>query len=444
VILVYSIETQVVLKNLADRLTERASLIAEALKNQPEVWNDSQQAAIFISEVDEVVEGNFFLLRSDGSLVASYSSNQDEEVPGISNLEGLGTAQAGEQSLVIHYRLLNPSVEVLLPVIDAQQQLIGIVAVSQTLESIFTSLGNLRSLIILIVVLQLAGGIIIAIYLARRLARPISQAAAGVVEIAGGVDIAPVPEEGPREIRQLSAAVNSLNERLRSLEETRRRSLANIVHELGRPLGAIQSAIHILLKGSVEPQIERELLEGVDGEVKRMQPLLDDLALLHGQVTGSLVLNLQPTDMSDWLTTSILPWRASALEKALLWEADIPGNLPRIAIDQERMAQVLGNLLSNAIKYTPDGGAVSVSAGSDSLQFWFQVLDDGPGIDPGEAEYIFEPFYRSQKTRRFPQGLGLGLTIARDIVAAHDGELELSSNSGSGSKFTVKLPRNPI
>lgn len=443
-ILVYSIETQVVLKNLADRLAERASLIAEAIENQPDVWTDSQQAAIFISDVDEIVEGNFFLLRSDGSLVASYSSNQDEEAPGISDLEGLGTAQEGNQSLVIHYRLFNPSVEVLLPVIDARQQLIGIVAVSQTLESIFTSLGNVRSLIILIVALELVGGIIIAIYLARRLARPISRAAAGVVEIAGGMDIAPIPEEGPGEIRQLSAAVNSLNERLRSLEATRRRSLANIVHELGRPLGAIQSAIHILLKGAVEPQIERELLEGVDGEVKRMQPLLDDLALLHGQVTGSLVLNLRSTDMSDWLTTSILPWRASALEKGLLWEADIPGTLPKIVIDQERMAQVLGNLLSNAVKYTPEGGEVSVSAGSDSSQFWFQVLDDGPGIEPGETEYIFEPFYRSQKTRRFPQGLGLGLTIARDIVAAHEGELELSSRPGSGSKFTVKLPHNPI
>jgi signal transduction histidine kinase len=263
-----------------------------------------------------------------------------------------------------------------------------------------------------------------------------------VIDIATGVDIAPVPEEGPREIRQLSAAVNNLSERLRNLEDTRRRSLANIVHELGRPLGAIQSAVHILLTGTVDPQIKRELLEGVDGEVKRMQPLLDDLALLHGQVTGSLTLELKSTAMSGWLTTSILPWRAAALDKSLQWNAEIPDNLPTIKIDQERMAQVLGNLLSNAVKYTPEGGGLEISAGLEKSRLYFRVTDNGPGIDPAETEDIFEPFYRSQSTRRFPQGLGLGLTIARDIVEAHGGKLVLSSQPGIGSQFTVLLPLN--
>ena len=123
--------------------------------------------------------------------------------------------------------MLNPSAEVLLPVIDAQQQLVGIVAVSQTLEHIFTSIGTVRSLVILILAVQLLLGVIIGIYLARRIERPIGRLATGVVDIAGGMDISPIPEEGPREIRQLSAAVNTLSERLKILEVTRRRSLAN-------------------------------------------------------------------------------------------------------------------------------------------------------------------------------------------------------------------------
>ncbi|MGB3701152.1 MAG: HAMP domain-containing sensor histidine kinase, partial [Anaerolineales bacterium] len=357
-------------------------------------------------------------------------------------LEGIDTALRGEQSVIIQYRLFNPSVEVLLPVIDARQQLVGIVAVSQTLESIFSNIGDVRSLILVIILIQLIFGVIIGIYLARKIERPIGTAAAGVIDIAAGVDIGTVPEEGPREIRQLSAAVNTLSERLRTLEETRRRSLANIVHELGRPLGAIQSAVHILLKGTVDTQIERELLEGVDGEVKRMQPLLDDLALLHGQVTGSLTLDLNPVNVGDWLKTSILPWRAAALEKGLHWSAEFPENLPVINIDEGRMAQVLGNLLSNAVKYTPEAGSVMVSAGTEESEVWYRVSDSGSGIDPAEREHIFEPFYRSQKMRRFPQGLGLGLTIARDIVEAHGGKLELTSELGQGSQFTVRLPLN--
>jgi signal transduction histidine kinase len=439
-VLIYSLETQVELSYLSKHLTERANLIIEALEDQPEIWSDDERAAIFISDISEIVQGNFFLLKSDGSLIASYNSELPVGSADAGQFEGLDAALAGEQSVILHYRLLNPSVEVLLPVIDIQQQLVGIVAVTQTLENVFTNIGTVRSLVVLILLLQLGLGVIIGIYLAGRIERPIGRAAAGVIDIAAGVDITPIPEEGPREIRQLSAAVNILYEKLKTLEDTRRRSLANIVHELGRPLGAIQSAVHILLQGTIDPQVEHELLEGIDGEVKRMQPLLDDLALLHGQVTGSLKLNLQSTEMSDWLKTSILPWRAAALEKGLQWTAEIPDNLPAIEIDQERMAQVLGNLLSNAVKYTPEGGRLEISAGTERTTFWFQVSDNGPGIDPSESEFIFEPFYRSQKTKRFPQGLGLGLTIARDIVEAHGGRLDLTSQPDAGSQFTVYLP----
>ncbi|MFL7892255.1 MAG: ATP-binding protein [Anaerolineales bacterium] len=442
-ILIYTLETQVVLAELTDRLTERANLIIQALEDQPEVWKEDDQAAIFISDISELVQGQFLLLKSDGSLIASYSSESPAQTIDASQIEGLDTAMQGEKSVVIHYTLQNPSVEVLLPVVDARQQLVGIVAVSQSLESIYSNIGNVRTSILIILVFQLIIGVIIGIYLAGKIERPIGRAATGVIDIAAGIDIDPVPEAGPREIRQLSAAVNILAERLRILEETRRRSLANIVHELGRPLGAIRSAVHMLITGNVDHQVEHELLEGVNREIKRMQPLLDDLALLHGQVTGSMSLDLRSTDFNDWLTSSILPWRAAALEKGLEWNTDIPVNLPAITIDQQRMAQVLGNLLSNAVKYTPQGGSLLVSAGVEGAEIWFRVSDNGPGIDPQEFELVFEPFFRSQKTSRFPQGLGLGLTIARDIVNAHGGTLELTSALEQGSQFTVRLPIEP-
>ena len=108
--------------------------------------------------------------------------------------------------------------------------------------------------------------------------------------------------------------------------------------------------------------------------------------------------------------------------------------------DPERMAQAIGNLISNAIKYTPEGGLVKVTAGSSKNQAWIAVRDNGPGITAEECERIFEPFYRSRQDRRFPQGLGLGLTIARDLVEAHGGHLELISEPGEGSRFTIYLP----
>jgi signal transduction histidine kinase len=148
--------------------------------------------------------------------------------------------------------------------------------------------------------------------------------------------------------------------------------------------------------------------------------------------------------MSAWLPSLLVPWRAAALDKGLGWQATIPPDLPTLKLDPDRMAQAIGNLLSNAVKYTPADGNVSVTAGWNDEQVWIQVDDTGPGIVLEEQERIFEPFYRGRQARRFPQGLGLGLTIARDVVNAHGGRLDLTSTPGEGSRFTIRLPKTPV
>jgi signal transduction histidine kinase len=147
--------------------------------------------------------------------------------------------------------------------------------------------------------------------------------------------------------------------------------------------------------------------------------------------------------MSDWLPPLLLPWRAAAQEREQEWQAEIPSDLPSLTIDPERMAQAVGNLLSNAIKYTPKEGSIAVTAAVAGSEVLIRVCDSGSGILPAEQAMIFEPFFRSKQERRFPQGLGLGLTIARDLVQAHDGRLEVESRPAGGSCFTIHLPQGP-
>jgi signal transduction histidine kinase len=199
-----------------------------------------------------------------------------------------------------------------------------------------------------------------------------------------------------------------------------------------------------------DPDVRNELLQGIESAVRNMEPLLNDLSQLYGQVEGNIQLSPQPVDLNEWLLPSLLPWRTVARERGLEWQADIVEDLPVVEIDPDRMSQVLGNLLSNAIKYTTEsassteGGVVAITADADQDMVNIAVCDTGPGIDQQEQERIFEPFYRSQAHRRFPQGLGLGLTIARDLVEAHGGTLELVSEPGEGSCFIVHLPRNGL
>ena len=439
-ILVYALESQILLANLSQRLTEGAHLIIETIEDNPEIWRDPEKARLFSMQVNYHVEGQVLLIKPNGELLAGSDFHGDPSQL-VQNLQGLEKAISGEPSAIVSYGWFQQSGEVLIPVFDPELGFIGIVGLTHTLEGAASQFGRLRTLVLMILVIEIVAGVILGLLMALRLERPIKRVTVSVTEIANSERVEPISKEGPLEIQQLSASVNFLAERLRSLEETRRRLLANLIHELGRPLGAILAAIHVLKREPGEdPEIRAELLEGVEKEVQLMQPLLDDLAQLHGQILGTLEINRKPVELSEWLPSILLPWRAAAIEKNLQWEAEIPRDLPTVEIDPDRIAQVVGNLLSNGIKYTSSGGEISVGAGADKDEVWIQVSDSGPGISDDEQELVFEPFYRSGKEHRFPQGLGLGLTIARDLVEAHGGQLILSSEPGEGTRFSIHLP----
>jgi signal transduction histidine kinase len=442
--IIYLIETQVLLDDLSQDLDERATLIAEVVKDQAGIWQDPVLAQELATNASIIIQGQVLFLEPDGDLLAATDPDLAGTVGQRPNLEGLGGALAGDPVVIVQYNLIQTDGQALVPVRDVNNELVGIVGVTESIAGLATDFGRLRTLVLLTLLIEVLLAVFLSLVLARRLARPIIDVTHAVGDIAAGRRTEPIEEQGPLEIRELASSVNILAGRLHELEETRRRLLANLVHEIGRPLGAIRSAIHVLRQGAAEdPVVRDELLAGVEDEVKRMQPLLDDLAQLHGQVLGTRELNLGPLALSDWLPSALLPWRAAALDKGLEWTADIPPDLPTLALDHERMAQVIGNLLSNAIKYTPAGGKVEIFAQADRQECRIIVADDGPGIVPQEQERVFEPFFRSQQERRFPQGLGLGLTIARDIVVAHGGTLEVDSVYEAGSRFIVHLPLAP-
>jgi signal transduction histidine kinase len=167
---------------------------------------------------------------------------------------------------------------------------------------------------------------------------------------------------------------------------------------------------------------------------------LEDLAGLHDQVLGKLELNRAPVQLNEWLVSTLSPWEAAARQKGLIWKLEVSPDLPVVRIDPDRMAQAIGNILSNAIKFTPSGGEVSTSVDFGGGQLSLQVADTGPGIPLDEQEKIFQPFIRGSQGRRIVEGMGLGLSIAREIIVAHGGEIKLESTPGVGSRFILQLP----
>lgn len=444
VALTYLLETQVLLAGLSTELERQAMLIATVASDYPQVWFDQDQAQDFTTRIGDRLTAQVALLDADGMLLASTDPadqsrlGQQLEVPGFREVLLSGAV------IRVDYgqRPGTGTAEVLVPV-TIGRRIVGVIRVTDPLSSVYERFPRTRTFIAWVLASGLVAGVGIGWFFAFGLERPLRRATRAISHMAAGETLAVLPEQGPQEIRSLLHAFNTLTERLQNLEKARQRLLANLVHELGRPLGALLSAIQALSSGADDdPALQRELLEGMKAEMQRMQRLLDDLTHLYDTALGPLQLDRKPIPLYPWLVQVLGPWREAAQNKGLRWRTELSNDLPTLEVAPDRLAQAIGNVVSNAITYTPRDGQVEVTAGTDIDEVWIRVRDSGPGIAPEEQERIFTPFYRGSAGRRFPQGMGLGLSIARDLITAHGGRIELQSAPGQGSTFLISLPRS--
>jgi signal transduction histidine kinase len=189
-----------------------------------------------------------------------------------------------------------------------------------------------------------------------------------------------------------------------------------------------------------DENLRQELLLGMEDEINILRRLLDDLTGLYDQFVGSFIMEFKTVNLQEWLSALLLPQREAAQAKGLIWKSTISDDLPNLTIDPGRLSQALGNLINNALKFTPAGSTVEITTGRENDEIWIAVQDSGPGIPLDDQENLFTPFFRGRFETRFPQGMGLGLSIARDLVMAHQGKLTFESTPGEGSCFTIWLP----
>ena len=355
----------------------------------------------------------------------------------------LARARLGEDVIQIDYsrRIQAEIIDGWVPARGADGNPIGFVRLSHRLATVQEQFLNLRYVVTGVLGGALALGTAVGLLLALNMEQPVRRLTTALRQLVQGQRLEPLSERGPAEISLLVHTFNTLLERLHNLEQTRHLLLANLIHELGRPLGALYSAVQALQRGAdADADLRKELLVGMEEEINRLRHLLDNLAGLHDQVLGTLELERKLIEPAIWLPPVLAPWRQAIQSKGVRWQVTLAPHLPALHADPDRLAQALGNLLSNALKYTPSGGSVSVKLTVEDGALCIAVADSGPGIPIQEQERIFMPFHRGPTTGRQPRGMGLGLNIARELVVAHGGQLDLRSAPGQGSRFTIRLP----
>lgn len=306
-------------------------------------------------------------------------------------------------------------------------------------ENDYRFIKTLNGILLAVGLLSAAFAVVAGTLLARRIARPISKTAYIATQISeGNYGIRFESTPNTRELEEMVTAINHLAQALSEQESLRKRLTSDVAHELRTPLSAVSSHLEAMIEGIWEATPER--LQSCQEEIKRLGSLVADLQRLANIEDGNLKLSKTRVDLHEIAQTAVRNLESEGMKKQI--SLSVSGSPAYADADRERIIQVAMNLLSNALRYTPQNGKIEVETLETEAESILRVKDNGIGIPEQELPYIFERFYRTDKSRnRKTGGTGIGLTIAKSIVESHGGKITVESTVGEGSSFTVLLPR---
>ena len=287
-----------------------------------------------------------------------------------------------------------------------------------------------------------AAAALASLFVSRRFVEPLRYVLAATSRIASGRYGERVPVRDADELGELSQSFNAMARALEEAERRRMEVISDVSHELRTPLSTLRGYVEGLAEGVVEPSQETWTL--LYAEFERLGRLVDDLRRLSRAEAGQLDLSMAPMAPAEAVRLAVGGMLPLFDEKGVELKSAVPGDLPSVLADVDRVVQVLSNLLSNALRHTPDGGRVVVEAEASGDEVTFEVTDTGTGIAPEHLERLFERFYRVEKSRSRGEargGSGVGLAISRALVEAMGGRIWVESPGlGEGATFAFTLP----
>lgn len=300
-------------------------------------------------------------------------------------------------------------------------------------------ISTLNRLFIAVGIFSLIFALMLGFFMARRLSIPITRVINSAEMISKGFFNNRIEEKpNTKEMAQLTEAVNHLAQTLGNQESLRKRLTADVAHELRTPIATLQSHLEAMIDGIWDPDTLR--LKSCHEEIMRIGRLVGDLEKLEKYESEKLVLDKVEFDVSKIISRILQNFESQFINKNI--KIKFIEHEAYLYADQDKVSQVIVNLLSNALKYTQTGGTVEVIVKSKKDNMEIIVKDNGHGISAEDLPYVFERFYRVDKSRnRLTGGVGIGLTIVKAIVEAHMGEISVQSEPNVGTQFIVALPK---
>jgi two-component system, OmpR family, sensor histidine kinase BaeS len=423
---------QLMLQDFADYLDGQAedkvyAMLAgfEGLYERDSGWNQDNQGQLALWSLTLGFEVR--ILDKDGRIVASASDAVRQASPALKRrLSALfPPIQAQDRGAFTPYPLF----------LEGRQ--IGTLelrALKEAKESLFVGRADRFLLLSILIVGGLA--ILLSILFSSRLTRPIKELAHAASAISRGDLRRRVGVSRGDEVGELGRTFNRMADGLERQETLRRKLIADVAHELRTPLGVMRGEIEGMMDGLI-PNDEKRL-ESLYEETGRLKGLVEGIEELNQAEAGALALRIQPVPLKPFLDGIVNRFRLTYEEKGIILRLQCEDGA-ELQADPERLSQIIVNLLSNAQRATERGGTVMVSATGDDKSRSIIVEDNGKGIGDEDLPFIFERFYKGRGG-----GLGIGLTIVKELVEAHGGRIEVRSTPGEGSSFILFFPSDGL
>lgn len=291
------------------------------------------------------------------------------------------------------------------------------------------------------VVVSALAALTLSWYLSRRVHRSatsLSQAASAVAD--GHYDIRVPPPLLGKEFDAVAAAFNKMAQRLGAVDEARRQMLADLAHEIRTPVAVLEAYMEAVEDGV--QQLDQQTVATLRDQTRRLTRFSIDVNALSVAESRTTSIDARLVSPNDLVNTTVAAFVPRYQSKGVVLQAHAEDALPDVWADPERIGQVLSNLLDNALRHTGPGGHVTVTAVATGAGTTITVSDTGDGVPAEHLDRLFDRFYRADAARdRQHGGAGIGLSIAKALVEAHDGRIEAhSAGHGAGTTFTVYLP----
>jgi signal transduction histidine kinase len=319
---------------------------------------------------------------------------------------------------------------------------IGAVLVHKKLSDLNGAMVDMYSRIVFAALLSAIVAVVLIYFLAKNILKPLKKVTEATAQLARGNFDVRLDLNSEDEIGELSRTFNSVAKDLGKYENIRRSFVANVSHELRSPLTSMQGLVQGVLDGTIPEEQRDYYLNVVLDETRRLNYLINDLLDLSQIESGKLDFNIQKTDINELIRRCLITFESKIFAKNIEVVVDIKDEKQFVMADENRIKQVLMNLIDNAVKFTPNMGTIKIYTSESPASVFVNVNNSGGPIPEEDLPYVFERFYKADKSHtRTQEGTGIGLSIVKKVLDGHGQNIWVKSSEGEGTTFTFTLKK---